>query len=69
MRNNFLLASSDEPHAVRRKKILEKHPEIETLFGNDPTPVPYVIALVVSQLLIAYFQQSWSWWFFFVVAW
>ncbi len=36
---SFLWTSSPQPHAVRRRCILEKHPEVEELYGNDATYV------------------------------
>lgn len=69
MRTDFFHVNSDEPHLIRRRQILEKHPEIESLFGYDNRPIPYVIATVLSQLFLAYAQQSWSWGTFFLVAW
>jgi sphingolipid delta-4 desaturase len=67
-RTEFYRSTEDEPHILRRKQILEKHPEIEKLFGHDSRPVPIVICLVLSQVAIAYFQKSWSWGMFFLVA-
>jgi len=69
MRTDFIYSKDAEPHVKRRREILEKHPEIETLFGNDPRPVPIVLALIASQLALAYYQQEWSWWVFLLVAW
>lgn len=68
-RDDFHKSFTDEPHVTRRKLILEKHPEIEKLFGYDNRPVPFVLALIASQLLIAYYQQSWPWYVFLFVAW
>ncbi len=61
MRTDFFYSDDAEPHSTRRQQILEKHPEIEQLYGNDPRVVPYVIATVALQLTCAYFQQFWSW--------
>jgi sphingolipid delta-4 desaturase len=69
MKRDFFRSYKDEPHAARRRQILEKYPEIETLFGPDPRPIPYVIALVIGQLVLSYYQQFWSWPLFIIVAW
>jgi len=68
-RDDFLLSYTDEPHASRRKIILKKYPQIEKLFGPDSRPVPYVIAIVISQFVLAYAQRFWSFPFFLFVAW
>lgn len=34
-RNEFTFASSDEPHATRRKLILQKYPQVKKLMGVD----------------------------------
>jgi sphingolipid delta-4 desaturase len=67
--DDYFKSYTDEPHCTRRKQILEKHPEIAKLFAPDPRPIPFVIALVVSQLVLAYYARSWSWPLFFFVAW
>ena len=69
MRVDFYRSFTDEPHATRRKQILEKHPEIESLFGYDNRPIPFVIAIVVSQLFVAYLSVNFSWPFYILVAW
>jgi sphingolipid delta-4 desaturase len=45
---------SDEPHASRRKLILEKHPEIKQLMSVDPMFKWTVTAAVLLQLLTFY---------------
>jgi fatty acid desaturase len=39
------------------------------LFGPDIRPLPFVIAIIASQLYIASVQSSWSALTFFLVAW
>lgn len=67
--NEFYQSTDDEPHAKRRKIILEKHPEIAKLFGHDSRPVPFVIFILVSHLAIAYYSKYLSWPFFIGIAW
>jgi sphingolipid delta-4 desaturase len=68
MKQDFHRSFTNEPHSIRRKQILEKYPQIGSLFGPDPRPIPYVIALVVGQIVLSYYQKFWSWPVFFIVA-
>jgi sphingolipid 4-desaturase/C4-monooxygenase len=59
-----------EPHARRRRKILEQHPEVRALSGHDPRTAAITYCVVVLQLGIAIALQRihdagsrWSaWW-------
>ena len=66
---DFFQSHEGEPHAIRRKLILEKHPEISKLFGHDSRPVPFVILILVSHLSLAYFSRYFSWPTFIAIAW
>jgi len=63
-RNDFVWDKEAEPHAARRKEILEKHPEIKRLMVVDHQFKYVVSAMVFFQLtmifLISYFNISWS---------
>ena len=43
----------DEPHAGRRRRILDEHPEVKRLFGHEPASKYVCTALVVAQLVAA----------------
>jgi sphingolipid delta-4 desaturase len=68
-KTDFFRSTADEPHSIRRKQILEKHPEIAELFGHDSRPIPFVIALILSQLFLAYMTKYMNWTVFFLTAW
>jgi sphingolipid delta-4 desaturase len=68
-RNDFHRSDSTEPHTIRRKLILEKHPEIEKLFESDIRPVPIVLLIIASQLFLAYFSHLMRWPVYFLVSW
>ena len=54
-RDDFYWRTDDEPHATRRKLILQKYPEIKQLYGHC-TQLKYKIALnVIIQLSLAYY--------------
>jgi sphingolipid delta-4 desaturase len=46
-------SAADRTHVERRRLILEKHPEVRTLFGKDETTFKITAAIFAGQLLIA----------------
>ena len=68
-RENFIYSKDREPHVVRAKEILSKYPEIRDLYGPDWRPAPIALLLVIGQLAIAYYQNTWSLGFMMLVAW
>lgn len=57
-----------EPHEIRRKKILEAHPEVEKLLEKDPVSLYWAIALNIMQIgmlfFIKFYVDTWIWIFF-----
>lgn len=81
---DFLWLETDEPHAMRRKAILKKYPEIKQLYGHDPTLKYKIVAAVAIQFAMAYYFRhqfssaalsssnssgATSWWFFWTATW
>lgn len=64
-RENFHWSEETEPHAMRRKAILSKHPEIRDLFGPNVYIMHQVFAVVGAQTAVAYaighYGISWYW--------
>jgi len=60
-RNDFYWDYKDEPHAARRKEILEKYPEIKKLYGHCPKGKYVVMVLLAIQLSAAYCVRDASW--------
>jgi sphingolipid delta-4 desaturase len=58
---DFEWSDRDEPHAIRRRQILEKYPEIRELFGYCPRTKYIVIVAVATQILLAYLLRDASW--------
>jgi len=57
----FYWSYTDEPHATRRKLILEKYPQVKELYGYDPKTKYVVTFWVASQFLAAYLMRNSSW--------
>jgi len=68
-KTEFTWIETDEPHATRRKLILEKHPEIRKLFGFEPMTAVIVLGIFISQVLVAYAMRNASWGVLIAVAW
>ncbi|KAL8564284.1 hypothetical protein ACOMHN_050895 [Nucella lapillus] len=60
-RTDFEWVYTEEPHATRRKEILEKHPEVKKLMGPDPRQKYIVTVLVLVQCLSAYLIKDATW--------
>lgn len=61
-------SESPEPHAARRREMLEKYPEVKNLYGPCPKTKYACTAMVFSQLAICYFLKDAPWWLILVVA-
>ena len=59
---SFLWATNGEPHMIRRREILAKYGEqVRKLYGADVRTAIQVIAVVLSQFVIARHVRDWSW--------
>jgi len=59
---DFHWTYTDEPHATRRKEILERYPQIKELYGFD-SKTKYVVTLALGiQLTLAYLLRDAPWW-------
>ncbi|XP_036340448.1 sphingolipid delta(4)-desaturase DES1-like, partial [Rhagoletis pomonella] len=60
-RTDFEWVYTEEPHATRRKLILEKYPQIKKLFGYDPKFKWIAGAMVLLQMLALFVVKDISW--------
>ncbi|KAF2904567.1 hypothetical protein ILUMI_01614 [Ignelater luminosus] len=60
-RTDFEWCYTEEPHASRRKIILEKYPQIKKLFGYDPNFKWIVILMVFIQFAMIFVMKDRSW--------
>ncbi|KAI3426432.1 hypothetical protein D9Q98_008800 [Chlorella vulgaris] len=67
--SKFLWVSSGEPHSIRRREILAKYgDQIRKLYGYDHATAWQVLAVVVSQFIMAFLVRDWAWWKVWVAA-
>lgn len=53
--NDFLWTSAPQPHSVRRRAILKKYPEIEELYGSDPSQAIVTVFTIAAQFALCYY--------------
>jgi len=61
-RADFIHVARVQQHIVRRREILQAHPEIRSLAGNTPSSAFWVVLLVSTQLGLAYLLANVAWW-------
>jgi sphingolipid delta-4 desaturase len=57
-KQSFEWSYTDEPHATRRKEILDAHPEVKNYFGIDPSFKYVVVSMVLLQVFIAFLVRG-----------
>ena len=60
--NSFQYSTTSEPHRIRTKEILKKHPHIRKLIGKNPNTIFAIFGLVALQIVLAWFVADKSWW-------
>jgi len=64
----FVWSSEREPHAARRREMLEKYPQIKALYGPCARTKYICTLLVLIQLASAYLVRAAPWWLLVLVA-
>jgi sphingolipid 4-desaturase/C4-monooxygenase len=66
--DGFLWSSGPEPHAARRREMLEKYPAVKMLYGPSARTKYVCTVLVVVQLGLAFLLRDAPWWLILMVA-
>lgn len=64
----FNWSEEAEPHRVRTREIIRKHPEVRELIGRNPYTIFVVFFAVGVQIALAWFLKDQPWWLGFVAA-
>lgn len=67
-KKDFIYSNSPEPHKLRTKDLLTRHPEVRNLIGRNPFSFLLIILAVGVQLTIALFLSDQQWWLALIVA-
>jgi sphingolipid delta-4 desaturase len=68
MRPGFSWSSEREPHAERRRQMLQKYPQIKQLYGPCARTKYVCTALVAAQLALAFLLRDAPWWLIVLAA-
>ncbi|HET7897577.1 MAG TPA: fatty acid desaturase, partial [Flavisolibacter sp.] len=66
--NDFIFSNTPEPHRIRTKEILKKHPQIRHLIGKNVYSIFAILLLVSIQVVGAWYVSDKSWWWILGVA-
>jgi len=59
---SFRFSTAPEPHRIRTREIMVKHPEVRTLIGKNPLTMIAILGLVGVMVAGAYLVRDASWW-------
>jgi len=60
--NYFHVMDHNEPHAIRRRAILEKYPDIQKLFKREPYSSMFFVVLIhIIQIFMCYVIKNYEW--------
>ena len=67
-KTDFFWSDQCEPHKLRTKELIQKHPEIRKLIGRNPYTFLIILFCVALQTTLAWLLKDASWLLVFVVA-
>ena len=65
---SFKWSVEAEPHKMRTKEIIGKHPEIRELISKNPFTLLVIIFCVGAQMALSWWLKDKSWWLVFLIS-
>jgi len=62
LQDEFAFSAAPEPHRLRTKQLLQRHPEIRQLIGPNPVTFWWTVGIVALQIAVAWLVADQSWW-------
>lgn len=66
--HSFRYATGPEPHRLRTREIMVKHPDVRTLIGKNPLSILAILGLVGGMVGLAFILRESPWWVILLVA-
>jgi len=66
--DDFAFSAAPEPHRLRTKQLLQRHPEIRELIGPNPVTFWWTAGIVALQIAVAWLVAPQPWWVVLVAA-
>src|SRR6266550_988369 len=67
-RDEFAFSTAPEPHRLRTRELLRRHPEIRGLIGPNPASFWWTAGIVALQIAVAWLVADQPWWVVVAVA-
>lgn len=67
-RDAFTFSTAPEPHRLRTRELLRRHPEIRELIGPNPATFWWTAGIVALQIVVAWLVADQPWWVVAAVA-
>jgi sphingolipid delta-4 desaturase len=62
LHDEFAFSAAPEPHRLRTKQLLQRHPQIRELIGPNPVTFWWTVGIVALQIAVAWLIADQSWW-------
>lgn len=61
MKKSFTYTDEPNCHIQRNREIVKKYPQVKSLYGHNPKTAYFIIAIVLTQLILSYFVKDAGW--------